>query len=337
VAAQVRSVRLAQIGLVALTCTVGCVRFGYDARRTPIEPDASRTNERDTGVSDAGETDANARDGSIRDSGPIDAAMDAAEGGASDATVKDGAAPMTDAAMQMPMDGASIDDGSMDAAPTDSGDDDRVDLCPERSDALFCDGFETLDFMPKWPYSVTMNGTVDRSTARVRTGSGSLRATTGNAGSTNVAREGTKPFMNQKSGEIWTRTYYYIPSSTMTNSFFSTTVVAEIEPPFFGFALVVFPTQVQIGVGSTMYPGTMAFPHDRWVCLELHVEIDPAVGVFEAYLDSARVVRSPATDTLPTDGYTSLDVGIHYTDTGQGPVEVYVDDVVAGNTRIGCN
>jgi len=316
------------------------VRFGYDSRRIPSDPDASRTTaEKDTGVADTGkELDANVLDGSMRDSGPVDAKMDAAEGGASDASMKDAAGPLTDAAMQMPMDAGSIDDAATDAAAIDSGsDDDHVDLCPERSDALFCDGFETQSFMPQWQYAVTMTGTVSRSTTRVRTGSGSLRATTGNAGSTSVAREGTKPFMSQKSGEIWTRAYYYIPSSTVTNTFFSTTVVAENDPPFFGFALVVFPTQVQIGVGSTMYPGTMGFPRDRWVCVELHVEIDPAVGVFEAYLDTTRVVRSPATDTLPATGYTSLDVGIHYTDTSQGPVEAYVDDIVAGNTRIGCD
>ncbi len=48
-------------------------------------------------------------------------------------------------------------------------------------------------------------------------------------------------------------------------------------------------------------------------------------------------MQSPATDTLPDMGYTSVDIGIHYADLGQGPVTAYVDDVIAGFQRYGCN
>jgi hypothetical protein len=164
-----------------------------------------------------------------------------------------------------------------------------------------------------------------------------LRATTGAAGSNNAARYGVAAFPHQKSGDIWLRYYYYIPSSTVVNPAFSTCVVSEIEPPYFGFSLVVLPSRVDIRVFDTAYQGTMAFPRDRWTCVELHVQIDAAAGRFEAYLDGALAVRSPATDTLPGMGYTSVDVGIHYTDPNQGPVEAYVDDVVATTARIGCN
>jgi hypothetical protein len=71
--------------------------------------------------------------------------------------------------------------------------------------------------------------------------------------------------------------------------------------------------------------------------VELHVQIDASKGVFEAYLDGTLAAKSPATATLPALGYTSVDVGIHFTDPTQGPVEAYVDDVVAGFTRLGCN
>jgi hypothetical protein len=69
----------------------------------------------------------------------------------------------------------------------------------------------------------------------------------------------------------------------------------------------------------------------------MHVFIDPSVGLYEAYLDGALAVRSMLTNTLPADGFTAAEVGVHYADPGQGPVEVYVDDVVVGTSRIPCD
>ena len=57
----------------------------------------------------------------------------------------------------------------------------------------------------------------------------------------------------------------------------------------------------------------------------------------KAYIDGQLAASTAAIDTLPDRGYTSLDVGIHYTDPKQGPVEAFVDDVAAGTSRIGCN
>jgi hypothetical protein len=202
---------------------------------------------------------------------------------------------------------------------------------------LFCDGFEDPAFS-RWSYTVIKNGSVVRTSAPVRSGAGSLRATTGAVSTTNnAARYGVKAFAHQKSGDIWLRYYYYVASSVVVNPYFSSGVVAEIEPPYFGFSLIILPDRVDIGAFDTKYPGTMAFPRDHWTCVELHVQIDPSAGIFEAYLDGALAAQSPATNTLPAKGYTSADVGIHYTDLAQGPVEVYVDDVVAANVRVGCN
>ena len=177
---------------------------------------------------------------------------------------------------------------------------------------MFCDGFEDPTFS-RWSYTVIMHGSVVRTTTPVRSGAGSLRATTGAAGGStnNAARYGVKAFANQKSGDIWLRYYYYVASSVVVNPYFSSGVVAEIEPPYFGFSLIILPDQVDIGAFSKRYPGTMAFPRDRWTCVELHVKIDASAGVFEAYLDGALAAHSPATNTLPADGYTSADVGIH--------------------------
>jgi hypothetical protein len=328
--------------MVALTFTLGCVRLGYDARRVPKDDkpapytDGGVDRATDAAIADAGgRPDASVIDSSVRDASAMDGATAAADGGRMDAALKDSAAvPNDDGAMPEseggPMDSGSVDagDGAVDSGPSE--------LCPERSDALFCDSFEDPE-LSRWDYEVISNGTAAQSTTRYHSGAASLRATTGAAMPDNAARRGARVFDHQTSGDIWLRYYYYVPSSTVVNRAFSTCVVEEIEPPFFGFALLILPARVDIGVFSTMYEGTMAFPRDHWTCVELHVQIDPDAGHFEAYLDGALAVRSPATNTLPEMGYSSVDVGIHYTDATQGPVEAYVDDVVASITRLGCN
>ena len=243
----------------------------------------------------------------------------------------DSSAPPGDAAPDAAPAGEAPDAGRI--STVDSG---PPNLCPERSDALFCDGFEDASFS-RWSYPVITNGSVEQSTAFARSGTGSMHASTGSPGANNFARYAARAFDHQRSGEIWLRSYYYLPSTSYVTTTFSTAVVSEIEPPYFGFSLVVGAARVEIGALDKLYPGTLAFPRDHWTCVELHVTIDPAQGVLEAYLDGQLAARSPAIDTQPDQGYTVLDAGIHYTDVAQGPVEVYVDDVVAGNLRVGCD
>ncbi len=266
--------------------------------------------------------------------------MDANVAGASGSdamTSADGGRPI-DAAVDA---GGAMDGGREADADDDDDEDDEPDAgggstCLERDDALFCDGFEDPDFA-QWDYTAIENGTVTRSTARVRTGAASLRATTGASGQTNYARYGARVFDHQTSGDIWLRYYYFVPSSTAVSTMFSSGLVGEIEPPYFGFSLTIRPDRTDIAAANTLYRSSTPFPRDRWTCVELHVKIDSSSGYFEAYFDGDLAIKSPNTDTVPDMGYTNVDLGIHYTDPGQGPVEVFVDDVVAGNQRVGCD
>jgi hypothetical protein len=298
---------------VSLALTAGCGRLGF---AVDSQSDAAFDSGLDA-IGAAGSSDAGALgDGStISDDGALGRGPDS---GPMDANLSDGGSA----------DGGRLDSGSIDSGP--------ANLCPEQPGMIFCDGFEDPTFS-RWSFKVVSNGTLTQSTTRFRSGAGSLRATTGTAKMGNVARYATQALAHQKSGEIWLRYYYYVPSSTVVTSHFSTGVMSELVPPYFGFSLLVRPAQVAISALSTTFPGTLTFPRDRWACVELHVQIDPTAGIFEAYIDGALAVRSPPTNTLPTDGYTSAEVGIHYADTSQGPVEVYVDDVSAANTRIPCD
>ena len=311
--------------------------------------DGGGTNSIDADVVDAGSAtaDSGSGDGSGPDAGSMDA--ESSDAGSSDSSLGDAApndaATPNDAAPDAaaPSDAAPDDAAANDAAPNDAalsdaavGDGGPTNFCPDGSAALFCDGFEDPTFS-RWSFKVLSNGTLTRSTTRSRTGAGSLRATTGAASAGTAARYATEVLARQMSGEIWLRYYYYLPSSTLVNTFFSAGVVSEISPPYDGFALIVHATRVDIAALGITYTGTLQFPRDRWTCVELHVQIDPTAGIYEAYLDGMLAVRSSPTDTLPADGYTSAEVGVHYADVAQGPLDVYVDDVVVANTRIACD
>jgi hypothetical protein len=140
------------------------------------------------------------------------------------------------------------------------------------------------------------------------------------------------------SGDIWFRFYDFIPSTVTINTHVSIGVVSEIMPPWGGFSLELYPTHVVLNSQNGMFQGTRQFPRDQWVCVELHVHIDPVAGMYEAYLDGTLAARSTTPlNTLPVDGYTSAEIGIHYADANQGPVEVYVDDVMLATTRVPCD
>jgi hypothetical protein len=307
-----------------LGCAAGCARFGYSELSEPSDKG------RDAGADAGSKAGKPARGGGAgrmdADSGASGAA---GEGGSAGRDASpDSGSDLLDAATGM------SDAGMSDAAQDDdAGNDDPVS-CPAH--ALFCDDFEDPTFS-RWSYPVKTNGTLTQSTTRARTGLGSLRATTGAAAAGNEARYATSVLAKQKSGDIWLRYYYYLPSTVTVTTHFSAGVMSEIIQPYWGFALLVRPSRVDLTSMAGPFQGTLSFPRDRWVCVELHVRIHPSTGVFEGYLDGALAVSSTPTNTLPADGFTNAEVGIHYAEAGQGPVEVYVDDVVIAKTRVPCN
>jgi hypothetical protein len=324
-----------KFSIVLLACVLGasgCLRYGYvdgdkprdktaDAGDRGPSPHASGTSGGgaggvsgggDGGVSGGGMGGRGGR-GAPKDAGMLDAGED------------------HDAAL--PTDAGGVDDPD-DAGAADGGE--ASELCPERPGLLFCDGFEDPTFA-RWSYNPVTNGTTTRSTMRKRTGLASLRATTGSAALGNEARWATKALANQKSGDLWLRFYNWLPGPVMVQTHFSVGVMSEIMEPYGGFSVLVRPNRVDMGSMRGFYEGTRVFPRDKWVCVELHVRIDPVDGVFEGYLDGVLAVSSGPTNTLPADGFTSAEVGIHYADANQGPVEIFVDDVVIAKTRVPCD
>lgn len=343
--------------MLLLGAASGCVRLDYDA---PPRPPATNPGDIDAAAraGDSGLGSGAAMDAAVRDGGALvsdaayaddaklgDADADSAAHAAPQPAMDSGAHDASPTPMSIdasaPDAGYSGGDDSNDSKASASSDDSLKDAgatraCSELSNVVFCDGFEDVA-LANWTYEVVQNGTLARSTVRAHSGSASMRATTGAPSANNAARKGVRAFDHVESGDLWVRYYYYVPNTVVISPSFSTVVVAEIEQPYFGFSLLDFGTQVNLGVLGAMYDGTAALAKDRWTCVELHVQIAASGGRFEAYLDGTLAVRTRALATLPAMGYTSLDVGIHYTDPKQGPVEAFVDDVAASTSRIGCD
>jgi hypothetical protein len=325
--------------LLTLGCAA-CVRFGYgeqtdpgDSRRDAGSPDSSggRGGTGRGGAGGDGSSGAGGKAGAVAGCAGCDAGMGGNGDGGRDAS---------DAGeIQLPAEAgtdAEVVEGPSDAAAADGGPAVVHPLCPERAGMLFCDGFEDPEFS-RWKYTISHNGAVTRSTEHTRSGTTSLLATTGPPAQLTEARWATDVLAKQKSGDAWMRFYNWVPSEVVVTQHFSVGVMSESAVPYDGFELRILPTLVDINASNRIYPGTVSFPRDRWVCVEMHVKIDASAGEYEAYLDGALAVRSPPVNTLPADGFTAAEVGIHYAGPSQGPVEVYVDDVVVGRSRIPCD
>lgn len=230
---------------------------------------------------------------------------------------------------------ASVDAGIdtevfADARFFDSGLDETA--CDESPGVYFCDGFETLDFAA-WP---SQEGDVERSTDFAYRGAGALRVTT--------TEDSMSAFVSTDallgvSGHLYIRLYVLVPEE------------AEIAGDGFNlFYAGVPPTDQGIYVGLTggdgvivggdgvsTTSGSNAFPRGRWTCIEGHVLMTTLTGLYEVWVDGVDGENIELVDTAPDDGLQLFNVGLPLLKSGQGPVQLYIDEVVASSERIGCD
>jgi hypothetical protein len=309
------------------------------------DPAADGGRSSDSGGRDAADDgDAAGQDaGDVRGDGggSGDAATDA--GDMLDAGMPDQSQPDSGVIDSGTTDAGTMDSGPIDSGTTDSGADSGVDPrwtedCPGVPGVLFCDDFE--DNLAKWNYPVHMRGTTAVTMDYKRAGSYALRASTSESTASvqSQARRGVKAFDHRASGDLWARYYYYLPSSVTLTEKFSSGVISEYEDPFLGFSVLIFPDGVGLESRSTTRKITSTtFPRNQWVCVEMHVQIHASAGLFEFYLNGTQITAITGLDTLPDQGYTSFEIGVHYANFNQGPLTVYADDVMLGTTRLGCN
>lgn len=336
----------------------GCLRFAYDAHTRAESPG------QDAGANTDGAGSSSADAGASRDSGQAfgggggvgagaggSSGVDAAGGG--DASVRADASVGMDAAVGTVAGGSggTSGAGTSDAAVADAsasdaamGDAAITDAGGARAScalAGFCDEFETGN-LGNWTYpKLGANCVVEVTSTRARAGLFAMHARTNAAAADSEACWAADILGERSSGDIWLRYYYFLPSTVQITTYFSAGVMSAIVPPFDGFSMLVHPGELQIESMSGNFSQPVGqktpFPRDRWVCVEHHVFIDKTLGEFEVYIDGVLAVSSGVTDTAASGGYRVMEMGVHYADPGQGPVEVWADDVLVDTQRMPCD
>lgn len=226
-------------------------------------------------------------------------------------------------------------DARIDTAPMPIDAPPAVDCTISHPTATFCDGFEgpTLD---PWDYTVIEFGRADRTTARAYRGVASLETETDSSANYHYARWSRFLDTTVTAGDIYLRAFYWISSATVVNEQLGILVVGNGTPPYPATYVVLYPGQIMINVDgdATLIAGEI--PRDRWVCIEMHVFVDPVVGFAELSIDGTNVLRTPNVSSDVVGGYTNMEVGVHYTTPGQTPVSLWVDEVVLDSVPIGC-
>ncbi|MCB9621664.1 MAG: hypothetical protein H6721_30995 [Sandaracinus sp.] len=281
-----------------------------------------------------GESDGGTRDGG-RDAGVDARPVDASRVDASDAS---------DASSDSSVDGSTEPDAAVDAgtdagvdAGIDGGIDAGIDAGPPPG-LLFAEDFEGGGFV-RWDYRDEMmaNLTVITNAASAHGGSRYLRARTdmaGGRGALGVALPRTFT-----SGELWIRVYIRVPAaSTFTIGASITAVGTGVAPAYHSMSLQLSGAFVSMYSSPTnLYvEGTEPFARDRWQCLLGHVVINDTTGLFEAWLDGTRSLRRTNTDTRDVNPWAVIELGIPYTDPGQAPTEVHLDDYMIAEAPLAC-
>lgn len=223
-------------------------------------------------------------------------------------------------------------DAFVDARAFDSGLDETA-CDDERPGVYFCDGFETLDFSA-WD---SEEGGVERSTDFAYRGAGALRVTT--------TEEVTRAFLSTAalqgvSGDLFIRLYVLVPeAASIEGDGFNLFFAGEGAEPFQGIYVGLSGGDRALVGGSRVSAptGTNAFPRGRWTCVEGHVLLTPLTGAYDVWVNDAFGSTIASNETAPEAGVEVFNVGLPILKRDQGPLRLYIDEVVASSERIGCD
>lgn len=224
----------------------------------------------------------------------------------------------------------------------------RVDAGTACADGrLFCDGFEDgpawvgISGQP-WRYAPTAGdgASVNAVDTMFHRGSWSLLAEkTATAGG--QAAGVAQSLGGVADGDLWARAWIRIPATEMDG-----VIPLSLGNGVTGWvhALLGPETSLILVVGATgtalqTFPADASrmYPFDEWFCLRLRVTVSDTVGSAQLFLgDEAIAATTGAVDTRPVGDFESVIVGIGFALDAQGPLQVYVDDVVVDTDEVFC-
>ncbi len=108
-----------------------------------------------------------------------------------------------------------------------------------------------------------------------------------------------------------------------------------------GFDFVSLDELKLVSTASSVFILTPAttVPRQRWFCIELMIKVVPAGGdgFIEEFLDGASLFKSPiGVNTLPPGGWMGVSVGVNHSQGLGQDQEIFYDDFVLSQSRLGC-
>jgi hypothetical protein len=139
-------------------------------------------------------------------------------------------------------------------------------------------------------------------------------------------------------GELYLRAWYWVSSASVWADQASLLSTGNSVDPYPSTFMMFTPSDIHINIDGNTFTFVQDIPRDRWVCVQMHITVDATNGSVEVILDEGTPMVTPATDTLVgIEGYTGVDFGLHYATPAQGPVVMWIDDVVVDTSPIACN
>ena len=226
----------------------------------------------------------------------------------------------------------SAQPGDARIADTSIGDTSTGDANPACGHAgeLFCDDFESAD-LSRWSEAPT--GALELETTMSHRGRGALVVTTDGS---QLAYIGTR-IAPQTTGSLHARAWFFVPSTVALNKIDIYNVNGSSDGVVFLVDMNELRAYSSPGGGAVVVSGMQA-PRDQWFCIEYHIDISRTSGAVKLDLNGTTIgTQSAGIDTLPSDGYVSLTIGMTSVIAPQSPVTFYIDDVAAGTQPLGCS
>jgi hypothetical protein len=224
------------------------------------------------------------------------------------------------------LEGGILQDASDSTAPA---------ACPAA--ALFCSSFEAADLRDEWTTTTIIeDAALERTSARVHSGQGALRAESRGPDSAAVV---VAAFAAQRTGSLYVRAYVYIGSDWATETMNLFFIGDDPSEPFVGIDLNIADGAVQMFSPQTVpvrSTGTLEIARDRWVCFRVEVAIADVAGALRVHLDDELALEVTGVDTLPAAGIHLFRAGVDWSSAQASFFEVYLDDIALGSEPVDC-
>jgi len=232
-------------------------------------------------------------------------------------------------------DDTSRDGGSGDAVSGDSGP--LVDCTMTYPSARLCSGFEQSG-LGEWDYDIATEGTTDLSTTRAYRGTHSLEIKTSAVDAYKEARWGKNYALDAAmTGDIYIRAYYWLDASTVVTDQLSILVALSGVDPYPSANLLLVPGEMHSNIDGEFASAPFEFPRDRWTCVRMHLVVATTGGSIDIAVDGTSVLSKANIDTRVANGYTNVDVGVHYATPAQAASHMWIDEVVVDTAPVTCN